>query len=158
MSSNALRSHKKSDMIKWILVLIVGIALIGAVIGLAVKLNRSTTDERLGSEAYSIGIIDEDGEIDKSEKTSIYTRNAIKVDGLTIELAKDAEVTYSLFFYNKKGKFVESKDYTTTDFKSADVPEGATSVRIVITPTDDDEITLTEIKGYANQLTVRFKK
>ncbi len=155
---NSLRSHKKSDMIKWIIVLIVGIALIGAVIGLAVKLDRRTTNERLGSEAYSIGIIDNVGDIDKTANTSIYTRNGVAVNGLSIDRAENSKITYSLFFYDSKDKFVSSKNYTTTDFQSADVPASAKTVRIVITPTDDNEVTLTEISGYANQLIVRVEK
>ncbi len=41
------------NKVKWIITLIVGIFLVAAVIGLAIKLDRSTDSERLGSEAYS---------------------------------------------------------------------------------------------------------
>ncbi len=141
-------------MVKWILAFVAIVALIGAVIGLTVKLDRRTTHERLGSEAYSIGIIDNVGDIDKTEKTSIYTKNAIPVNGLSIELEEKAKVTYSLFFYDSKDNFVSSKNYTATDFQSTDVPETAKTVRIVITPINDNEISLTEVAGYADQLIV----
>lgn len=154
--SNKLRSHVKSDTIKWIVVLVVGLLLIAAVIGLAVKLDRRTTDERLTAGAYSIGVIDVEGDVDKSIHTSIYTRNELSVDGLSITISDTSKVKYSLFFYNVKGKFLEKKDYTT-NFTSETVPEGAKTCRIVITPLEDDEITLSEISEYANDLTVRFK-
>lgn len=140
------------NKVKWIITLIVGLCLIAAVIGIAVKLDRSTTDERLGSEAYSIGIIDVEGDVDKTEKTSIYTRNSLDLDGLSIELADDAEITYSLFFYDVKDRFLSEG----TELSVA--PEGAESVRIVITPVDDDEVTLLEVSGYANQLIVKIAK
>ena len=42
-----------------ILMTLVVIALVGAVIGLGIKLDRQTTTNRIGGEAYSIGAIDE---------------------------------------------------------------------------------------------------
>lgn len=140
------------NKLKWIITLIVGLCLIAAVIGIAVKLDRSTTDERLGSEAYSIGIIDVEGDVDKTDKSSIYTRNSLDLDGLSIELAEDTEVTYSLYFYDAKDRFLS----VGTELSAA--PEGAECVRIVITPVDDDEVSLWEVSGYANQLIVRIAK
>ncbi len=149
------RSHERSDKIKWIVISIVVLLLVAAVIGIAVKLDRRTTDERLTSSAYSIGAIDVEGDVDKSIKTSIYTRNAISVEGLSITIAEKSKVKYSLYFYNVKGKFLEKKDYTSS-YTSETLPEGAKTCKIVITPLEDDEITLGEILEYAGELTVRY--
>ena len=48
----------------------------------------------------------------------------------------------------------------TADFDSSDIPEGAESVRIMITPTDDEDgkVTFTEVLGYANQLIVTVNR
>lgn len=157
-TNNSLSRHKKSDMIKWVVIFVLTFALIGAVIGLFVKLDRQTTTTTIGGEAYSIGLIDEKGD-NADGNTAIYLRNAITTDGLKIELADKAEITYQLFFYDKAGDFISASEELTADF-NGEIPEGAESVRIMITPTadDDGEVTFTEVLGYAAQLTVTVNK
>ena len=55
---NELYRHKKSDMVKWVVTLLVGLALIAAVVALCVKLDRQTSTTTIGGEAYSVGTID----------------------------------------------------------------------------------------------------
>lgn len=141
---------------KWIITIIAGICLLAMVIGLAVSISRSTTETRLGAEAYSVGIINtEDGKINKEEKGSIYTRDKIKLeDIISIELDDDAEIEYLLFFYDEEGKFLS----TGTDVDGVD---NAKTVRIMITPTDDnnDKVSaLFELSRYAKQLEVKISK
>lgn len=156
--SKGLQQHKKSDLIKWIITLLVGLALVGAVIGLAVKLNRQTTTTTLGGEAYSIGTLTAEGEYAEGN-TSIYTRKAIKTDGLKVVPDKDAKITYRLFFYDKDGKFISATEASAAKF-NGDVPTGAETVKIMITPTEDEDgkVSLVEVLGYANQLTVTVNR
>lgn len=157
--SKGLQQHKTADMIKWIITLLVGLALVGAVIGLAVKLNRQTTTTTLGGEAYSIGTLTDDaGEYAKGD-TAIYTRKAIKTDGLKVVPDKDAKITYRLFFYDKDGKFISATEASSAKF-NGDIPTGAESVKIMITPTEDEDgkVSLVEVLGYANQLTVTVNR
>lgn len=149
-----LRSHIKSDTIKWIVVGVILVALVGAVIGLSIKLSRRTTDERLGAEAYSIGSITEEGEIDKSSKKSIYTREPIKYADIT-GITANGDIDFSIYYYDKSGKFIEKQDTFTI---STGDDGSKYSCRIVITPKDDEEITITEVVKYANMLEVRLKK
>lgn len=155
------------NKVRWIITLIVGIFLTAAVIGLAIKLDRSTDSERLGAEAYSIGTIDSAGDIDtKSDgyNKSIYTRKAIKVSDISsIEaLASDATITYTLHYYTANDKWIKSGvafDGISSDseLKSVD----GLNVRIVITLKEtakDEEFTLTNISKYADQLVVKLKK
>lgn len=154
-----LNSHIKGDKIKWIIVLIVGVALIAAVIGLSVKLSRQTTTTTIGSEAYVIGVLDEDtGKLTEGD-AAIYTRKGISVDGLTCVLVKDAEVEYQLFFYDAKGKFLEATELLSEDF-NGEVPEDAETVKIMIVPTNDEDgkVSLTEVLGYAKQLKVTINR
>ncbi len=148
-----LRGHIKGDKIKWIIVGIVLVALVAAVIGLGVKLERRTTDERLGSEAYSIGTVTDAGEIDKTSKTSIYTREPIKYADIT-EITVYGDIDYVIAFYDKSGKFIEK----CSSFTASDGESSFYSCRIIITPKGDDEITITEVVKYANMLEVRIKK
>lgn len=149
-----LRSHIKSDTIKWIVVGVILVALIAAVIGLAVKLNRRTTDERLGAEAYSIGTITDEGEIDKTVKTSIYTRDLIRYSDIT-EITVYGDIDYVIAFYNKSGKFIEKRSTFTV---STGDDGSFYSCRIIITPKEDEEVTITEVVKYANMLEVRVNK
>lgn len=142
-----------------ILMTLVVIALVGAVIGLGIKLDRQTTTNRIGGEAYSIGAIDEKGEVKNSE-LSIYTRDGVTVKGLNCELAKDAKIKYQIFYYDKDGKFVSASAELTADFDGTGIPATAEKAKIVITPTDDKDgkVTITEILGYAGQLTVQYSR
>lgn len=155
---NELYQHKKSDMVKWIITFIVGLLLIAAVVALFIKLDRQTTTTTIGGEAYSIGTIDENGDY-KEGDTAIYMRKAITTDGLKCELKDDANIKYQLFFYDKDGKFISASAEQTSDW-SGEIPDNAESVKIMITPTADEDgkVSLMEVLGYANQLTVTVNK
>lgn len=150
---------KKGNRVLSIITFVLCLALLGGVIGLAIKLDRQTTVNTLGGEAYSIGALDEKGDY-KDVDTSIYTRKGITVDGLTCTLQQDAKIKYQLFFYDKDGKFVSASSEQTSDFASTSVPATATTAKIVITPIADEDgkVSLSEVLGYAGQLTVRYSK
>ena len=156
--ANELQRHKKLDRVKWAAVLIVALALIVAVAALFVKLDRQTTTTTIGGEADSIGTIDETGEYAEGD-TAIYLRNGITTDGLKCELADDAQIKYQLFFYDADGGFLEASEELTSDWNGS-APEGAESVKIMITPTEDEDgkVSLIEVLGYADQLTVTVNK
>ena len=156
--SKELRKHKTADTIKWVIIFLLTIALIGAVVGLFIKLDRQTSTTTIGGEAYSVGLIDETGE-NKTGDTAIYLRNAVSADGLKVEVAKDAKIMYKLFFYDKDGKFISASESLTADF-SGTTPDNTDSVRIMITPTADEDgkVSFTEVLGYAAQLTVTVNK
>lgn len=156
--SAKFRIFRRGKFFSMLMTLVV-IALVGAVIGLGIKLDRQTTTNRIGGEAYSIGAIDEKGEVKNSE-LSIYTRDGVSVKGLKCELAKDAKIKYQIFYYDKDGKFVSSSAELTADFNGTGIPATAETAKIVITPTDDKDgkVTITEILGYAGQLTVQYSR
>lgn len=138
---------------------LLALACLAGVIGLAVKLDRQTTTTTLGGEAYSIGMIDETGAY-KESTASIYTRKGISVEGLKCELQDEAKIKYQLFYYDKDGKFVSASSVFESDFDGSSVPEKAELVKIVITPTadEDSKVSFTEIYGYAGQLTVTYNR
>lgn len=130
----------------------------GLIATLFVKLDRQTTTTTIGGEAYSIGTLDETGEPTETN-TSIYMRKAVTTDGLKCELDADAKIKYELFFYDADGKFLESTGDLTADW-AGEVPEGAESVKVMITPTADEDgkVSIVEVLGYASQLTVTVNK
>lgn len=55
--ANALQKHKAADAIKWVVIFLIAIGLIGAVVTLFVMLDRQTTVTEIGAEAYMIGVL-----------------------------------------------------------------------------------------------------
>lgn len=159
MANYNFQQHKKRDTVKWIITFIVGLALIASVAALFVKLNRQTTTTTIGGEAYSIGLLDETGAYAEGD-TAIYMRKAITTDGLKCELSEDGVVKYQIFFYDKDGEFISATQELTADFDGTNIPAGATQAKIMITPTADEDgkVSLVEVLGYANQLTVTVNR
>lgn len=159
MPNYELRKHKTADAVKWVVVFLLVIGLIGAVVTLYVMLDRQTTVTEIGAEAYTIATLDESGEQTDGD-TSIVTRNAVTTDGLKVEIADDATVTYALYFYDADGEFVSKTADLSADFDGSAIPKNAESAKIVITPTADEDgkVDLTEVLGYAGQVTVTVNK
>ena len=159
MPNYELRKHKTADAVKWVVVFLLVIGLIGAVVTLFVMLDRQTTVTEIGAEAYTIAALDDSGEQTDGD-TSIVTRNAVTTDGLTVTIADDATVTYALYFYDADGEFVSKTADLSADFDGSAIPENAESAKIVITPTADEDgkVDLTEVLGYAGQVTVTLNR
>ena len=157
--SNSLQKHKAADAVKWVIVFLLVIGLVGAVVALFVMLDRQTTVSELGPEAYMIGALDEEGK-EADGDASIVTRKAFTTDGLKIELADEAKVSYELFFYDEDDAFISSTGALSTDFLGLMVPLNAETAKIVITPVEDEDgkVSLTEVIGYADQVTVTIDR
>lgn len=150
---------ERGKRMAWKVGLVLAIILaFGLIATLFVKLDRQTTTTTIGGEAYSIGTLDDTGEPTETN-TAIYMRKSITTDGLKCEIAEDAKIKYELFFYDKDGEFVSSTGDLTADW-AGEVPEGAESVKVMITPTADEDgkVSIVEVIGYANQLTVTVNK
>lgn len=122
----------------------------------AIRLSDTIKTKDVSWTAYSVGSISEDGNLEDNKK-AICTKDFITVDGLTCELDEEAEISYRLFYYDKDSKFISSSSFLNEDTTSVTV-ENAEFIRIVIIPTKDVEIGLTDIYKYAKQLTVTVNK
>lgn len=159
MSNYEFRRHKAADMAKWIVVFVLLLATIGAVISLFFMLDRQTTVTEIGAEQYMIGGLDDEGAAIEGD-TSIVTRGTFTTDGLKVEVADDAEVTYELYFYDADGEFVSKTAALSADFDGSAIPENAASAKCVITPIADEDgkVSLTEVLNYAGQVTVTVNR
>ena len=159
MPNYELRKHKTADAVKWVVVFLLVIGLIGAVVTLFVMLDRQTTVTQIGAEAYTIAALDDSGEQTDGD-TSIVTRNAVTTDGLKVEIADDPTVTYALYLYDADGEFVSKTADLSADFDGSAIPENAETAKIVITPTADEDgkVDLSEVLGYAGQVTITVNK
>lgn len=158
MPNYELRKHKASDMVKWVIIFLISIGLIGAVITLFILLDRQTTVTEIGAEAYTIAALDENGEQTDGD-TSIVTRSAFTTDGLKVEIEDEATVTYTLYFYGAEDEFISKTAALSEDFDGS-IPENAETAKIVITPIEDEDgkVELTEVLGYAGQVIVTVNK
>lgn len=151
-----LREHAKSDKIKWIIAFVL-IAIIGlGLIGLTVSINQKETTKRIGIEAYSIGTLNETGDFVENEE-GLCTKGLYTVDGLTVKIDEDANVTYKLYFFDTEETFISSTAALSTDF-DGELPEGAKYFKIGITPANDTTVEWFEINGYVSQLSVIVNK
>lgn len=159
MAKSALSKHKAADTVKWIVIFLLVIGLAGAVVTLFIMLDRQTTVTEIGAEAYIIGTLDDEGAKADGD-TSIVTRNAVTTDGLKVDIADDADVTYTIYFYGSEDEFISKTDALTADFDGNAIPENAEIAKIVITPTADEDgkVDLTEVLGYAGQVTVTVNR
>lgn len=159
MPNYELRKHKTADAVKWVVVFLLVIGLIGAVITLFVMLDRQTTVTEIGAEQYIIGGLDDEGAAIEGD-TSIVTRGTFTTDGLKVELADEAKVTYELYFYDADGEFVSKTAALSADFDGSAIPENAETAKIVITPTADEDgkVDLMEVLGYAGQVTISVNR
>ena len=144
---------------------LIGALLIGAIAGIVALTGREKADKgfNLVEVDFERGGLTSEG-IYTDTKASIYTKNAFECgEGLRIKLEFDSDVNYQAYFYDDNDDFVEaSGEFTKTETITA--PEGATYVRLLVTPIydadvaeDDQKVGVFEVSKYAKQLTVMVK-
>lgn len=137
-----------------IFALVVVVVLVGVVL---IARTASSKTATLGTLDYQIGALDEKGEYSK-DTSSIVTRKFLSVEGMEIELQKNADVTYKVYFFDKNEKFISADETANTADYAGTVPENAALFKVVITPTKDAEVSTLEIGDYAKQVTVTYAK
>lgn len=136
---------------------LVFILLIAAVAVLGVKLNDSVTTKTVGSFAFKVGGLDEDGVEIKSDNT-IVTRDYISAEGLKIEM-KSEKVRYKIAFYDRKKKLVgEVSDFYVTDYEATDLAADIVYAKVVVEALSDAEINFLEVRKYASMLEITVNR
>ena len=150
--------NRKNRKLLFGIVAVLLVALTGTVMVLAIQMNKQITTKTVSSLTdYDIGSLDVNGRGIKSSE-NIYTKDYINVDGLKVTIKEKADVQYKLYFYDADKTFVSaSSAWLTADF-DGNVPTNAKYVRVVIDPIEDAEVSVMEVFGYANQLTVTYNK
>ena len=150
-------AKRNSNKVKFTVVFVLIAMLMVGLCATIVTLDKQIETETVSVWAFSNGALDAEGEYDESD-ASIYTKDLLTVNGLEIEVEEDAEVTYEVFFYNEDKEFISSSGELSDNYVYANDVEGAEYCRVVITPTDDEEIGLFEKNGYARQLTIKVDR
>ena len=106
---------------------------------------------------FSIGGLSDAGTYEESEDT-LYTKEAFECVELTARLDFDSNIKYQFFFYDSLDEYVSSSEVYTKGAELS-VPEGASRVRVEITPIwgsdvedEDRVINWYDKSDYADQL------
>ena len=156
---SSFKKRMSTSNIKWIITFVLIAMLSVAVIFAFVKIDKNEKTKTLGTNSftYAIGLLDAEGEYEQGT-SSIYMKDYYSVDGLTVELKDKATVTYKLFFYDEDKEFIDMTSDLSLSYDSSSTPATAEYFRIMITPTNDAEVSFFEIDDYAEQLTVSINK
>lgn len=124
----------------------------GGIAGIVKLVDQGKFDtKKISNLAYGIGGLDGNGKYMNTDR-SIYTKDAFECQGLNCTLAFDNEVSYQIYFYDQNNDFVHTTGSLTGAFVSDSVPFFAKYARIVITPNDDNKVSMLEVMKYAKQL------
>lgn len=123
---------------------------------LTVKMLQDDT-KTLKSSNYSIATVTDEGELDKAKKTSLVS-NYVKAKDLDIDITENATVTYKVHYYNADKEYLSSTDILAVDYVESELVEGTKYVRVEITPTEDNYISVFEKSEYASQITVTVER
>ncbi len=152
------RTNKGLRVLYSILIAILAAALLGgAIFGVIKLVEFSNRETKKLNPSWTNGALDASG-VYRKTNGSIYTKDAFGCQGLNVELPFDTSVTYQIYFYDNEGSFVSATGVLTGNFSEKDIPILATHARIVVTPKDDEDISWTEKRGYAKQLTITVLK
>ncbi len=153
-----MRKFMSRNKTRWLLVMLALIALTSVVVVLGIRLNKqATTTTVSAATGYDIGTLDANGKVTKSTE-NIYLKDYITTDGLKVTIKEKADIQYKLYFYTEDKTFESSSSsWLKADF-DGNVPATAKYVRVVIDPIEDAEVSVLEVFGYANQLTVTYNK
>ena len=150
-------AKRNSTKVKFLVVYVLIALLLVGMCSTVITLDKQIETETVSVWAFKIGALDAAGKYDESDG-SIYMKNVESVDGLEIEVMEDAEVTYQIFFYDEDKALLSVSEELSADYVYANDVDGAEYFRVVITPTDDEEIGLFEKYGYAKQLTITIDR
>lgn len=162
MSKRAATGNRMTIVTLFVLVFI---ALAG-VLSVGIAVNKQTTTKELGVLSYEVGGLSEtDGtEVDNDYRLRTNFKAADKFE--KIEIAEDATITYSVFYYNAEKKLIgktedlkEDKTNLPLTQTVEDKAEEVKYFRVVIKANEEKEkITFFNKGDYTKQLTVTLSK
>ena len=134
---------------------VIAIALSGGAI--ARQFSKEDTKE-VSVFAYTVGALDDEGKIDKKDKSCMVTDKFDVEDLVSIEIDEDADVSVTVAWLDEDGNIISTSAVTSGEKPTA--PSDAKKFRVEIEATGDEdgEISLLEKSSYANLVKVTLKK
>lgn len=159
MNSKKIFKNKKiNNLFTGISVLLI----IGLLVALCVNVGKLNTSRKVTNLDYAITSISSTTGKDVDSNLHISMKNKKAVDGLSIKLSDNAQITYKVAFYDEDGAFVSMTTAQSADFDNSNIPSTAETFRVEITPNQVDgkdvTITIWNISNYTAQLTIVYNK
>ncbi len=159
MNSKKIFKNKKiNNLFTGISVLLI----IGLLVALCVNVGKLNTSRKVTNLDYAITSISSTTGKDVDSNLHISMKNKKAVDGLSIKLSDNAQITYKVAFYDEDGAFVSMTTAQSADFDNSNIPSTAKTFRVEITPNQVDgkdvTITIWNISNYTAQLTIVYNK
>ncbi|MFQ6752528.1 MAG: hypothetical protein ACLRFL_03090 [Clostridia bacterium] len=139
-----------------IALIVVGILVAIMIIGLCVRMGSSQTYTTLSATDYEVGALDTAGAF-KKNAGSFVSKDFYDVDGLSVKVEEDAELSYQLYFYDAEENFISATNQFAVTYNGT-IPEDAELFKVVINPTNDDDISTFDIINYGSDVEVRYYK
>ena len=139
-----------------IALIIVGILVLIMAVGLCVRMGSSQTYTKLSATDYEVGALDNTGAFTKNAG-SFVSKDFYDVNGLSVKVDEDADLSYQLYFYDAEENFISATNNFGVTYNGV-IPENAELFKIVINPTNDDDISTFDIINYGSDVEVRFYK
>lgn len=135
--------------------------LAAGVVALGVNAIQNEPTKTLNSTHYAVGTIDTTTGKNVDSNLSFRMNDIQTTDGLVIDIADDAKVTYDIYFYNADKEFVGVQQDLAIDIAAQDVSPEYEYFRITITPNqvDGENVVCTllnKITYTINQISVTF--
>ena len=152
------KNERKGVKIRNTVIAVLSIVSALAIGALGFMIAKDDTNE-LSWANYTICAVEEEGKIDKDTSTSLLS-GFLNVEHLEISVIENPSVTYTLHFYDADEKWLSESAALSVDLETAiengnvSIPEDAKYVRVEITPTSDNYISLFEISEYSSQVKV----
>ncbi len=136
--------------------IIMGLVLVVGMISLLVRMGTSQTYTTLSASDYQVGSLNATGEFEKNAG-SFVSKDFYDVDGLSIKVEDDADLSYRIYFYDENKEFISSTNSFAVTYNGT-IPENAELFKIVINPMNDDDISTFDIISFSEKVNVRFYK
>lgn len=157
-----LKKNFKNKKINNLLTGISVLLIIGLLVALCVNVGKLNTSRKVINSDYAITSISSTTGKDVDSNLHISMKNKKAVDGLSIKLSDNAQITYKVAFYDEDGAFVSMTTAQSADFDNSNIPSTAKTFRVEITPNQVDgkdvTITIWNISNYTAQLTIVYNK
>lgn len=154
-------STKTKNLLKKVGIILLCVIAVGLCASVVLGTNDDTDYKRVNLTWDVGGIDDENGAYIPELENSIYTVKSLECSAISLAADFNSDIRYSVYFYDEHDEFIQLVQNTGRELvvEGDAFPENAVSVRIVITPNDDEngKIGLFEKYKYANQLTVKIQ-
>lgn len=131
---NGFSGFRMNRTLKRVLSLVLMVAMIAlSVAGTALIVKQVRRTDKTIHPAFTLGTLDANGKY-KESKTTFYTKNAFKCQGLTVTPEFDSNVKFKVYYYDADGNYIANSATEEMSAKHVIQTNDAVYARIVLIP------------------------